>query len=102
MKKTVCFLLFLGLAIGDMQSEEVWEGNAAVIRRGEFDTSGLYAASNSFPKNTKIKVENFETGEQVEVTIIKRIDGPGNVFLLLSEQAAAAINLSSSEVIRVK
>ncbi len=83
-------------------TQESWEGNAALIRQGEFSGSGLYAASNSFPENTCIRVENVQTGKSVEVTVVKRIEGASNIFLLLSEQAGAQIGLSGSEVIRVR
>ncbi len=73
-----------------------------MIRQGEFSGSGLYAASNSFPENTSIRVENVQTGKSVQVTVVKRIEGAGNIFLLLSEQAGGQIGLSGSEVIRVR
>ena len=82
--------------------EQSWEGNAAVIRKGEFDSEGLFAASDSFPKNTLLQIENPQNAKTVQVTVVERINGNGNVFLLLSEQAAAALGLSASEVIRVK
>ena len=47
MKKTFYFLLLILSAFAF--ADEVWEGNAAIIRRGEFESDGLFAASNSFP-----------------------------------------------------
>jgi hypothetical protein len=79
-----------------------WEGNAAVVRSGEFASPGLFAASNSFPQGTLLQVENPQNGKAVQVTVVDRIDGRSNVFLLLSEQAAAVLGLPPSEVIRVK
>jgi hypothetical protein len=102
MKVRIAFFLFCLAAASALPAEETWEGNAAVIRRGVFELPGLYAASDSFPKNSLILVENIQTGEQVEVTILERINGSGNVFLLLSEQAAKRIGLSSDEVLPVR
>jgi hypothetical protein len=102
MKIRIAFALFGLLATLMLPAEEFWEGNAAVIRRGVFDDPGLYAASDSFPRNSLILVENIQSGKQVEVTILKRIDGSSNVFLLLSEQAAAEIGLASDEVLPVR
>jgi len=95
------FLLFL-IACPLLQAEETWEGNAAVIRKGEFDSPGLFAASNSFPAGSLIRVENPQNGKQVEVTVARRIEGPANVFLLLSEEASAQLGLAPKEVIRVR
>jgi rare lipoprotein A (peptidoglycan hydrolase) len=82
--------------------ESSWDGNAAVVRKGEFDSPGLFAASDSFPQGTLLRVENPQNSKAVQVTVVDRINGRGNVFLLLSEQAAAVLGLSPSEVIRVK
>ncbi len=102
MKRFIYFLFLFLLSAGVLKAGEIWEGNAAIIRKGEFDSEGLFAASNSFPKNSEILVENIQNGKQVKVTVLQRIQGESNIFLLLSEQAALEIGISSSEVIRVK
>jgi hypothetical protein len=103
MKKLGFFTLFLCLFfMYPLFSEQIWQGNAAVIRRGGFETSGLYAASNSFPKNTKIEVMNLENGKVVTVTVLKRIEDDSNVFLLLSTDAAEKLDMEYNDVIRVK
>ena len=50
------FLLFSVLYLS--AADAVWEGTAAMSRYGEFPVKGLYGASNSFPVNTVISVEN--------------------------------------------
>lgn len=84
-----------------LTAEEVWEGSAARIRKGEIDTEGFYAASNSFPQETQIEVRNLKTGDKVKVTIIKRLDNDVNIFLLLSQEAADALSIGTNEVARV-
>jgi hypothetical protein len=83
-------------------AQDSWEGNAAVIRRGEFSSPGLFAASDAFPLNSRVQVTNLQTGRQVDVTVLRRAGGAGTIFLLLSEEAAAQIGLSESEVARVR
>jgi rare lipoprotein A (peptidoglycan hydrolase) len=102
MKVRIAFSLFCLAAAMLLPAEEIWEGNAAVIRRGVFESPGLYAASDSFPKDSLILVENIQNGKQVEVSILQRINGSGNVFLLLSDQAAAQIGLTADEVLPVR
>ena len=82
--------------------QQNWQGTAAVARSGEFDAPGLFAASNAFAENTKILVQNAQTGQSVQVTVTQRIQGAASVFLLLSEQAGEQIGLSGSQVIRVQ
>jgi hypothetical protein len=94
----VAFLAGAGL----LSAQESWQGSAAVIRSGVFTEPGLFAASNSFPLNTPIIVENLQTGEQVRVTVRMRIESEQKIFLLLSQQAAQRIHLAGSELIRVR
>jgi hypothetical protein len=54
------------------QQTDVWEGNATVVSEGVFEEKGLFAASNAFPENTIIQVENPRTGKTVKVTVVKR------------------------------
>jgi rare lipoprotein A (peptidoglycan hydrolase) len=86
----------------NQQDQQNWQGNAAVARSGEFASPGLFAASNAFPENTTILVENSDNGQSVQVTVVQRIQGGGNIFLLLSEEAGKQIGLTGSKVIRVK
>ncbi len=103
MKKALALgILLFCFFIQVVAAQQVWQGNAAVIRRGGFETSGLFAASDSFPKNTKIEVVNLENGKTVTVTVVKRIDDGSNVFLLLSTEAADKLNMNYNDVIRVK
>jgi rare lipoprotein A (peptidoglycan hydrolase) len=83
-------------------SQQSWQGNAAAARGGEFAAPGLYAASNAFPENTAILVQNAQTGQSVRVTVTQRIPGTASVFLLLSEEAGKQIGLTGSQVIRVR
>ncbi len=102
MRRIMLSFLLSFCALSTITSQEVWEGTAAQIRPGEFTTPGFFAASNSFPKNSTIEIENLETGKQVKVTVLKRIEQSVNIFLLVSAKAAAALGIGPSEVIRVK
>ena len=91
------------LAVTALQAQDAgWDGNAAVVRKGEFSSPGLFAASDSFPLGTLIQVENPQNGATVQVTVVERINAKGNIFLLLSEEAAAVLGLSPADVIRVR
>jgi len=101
-EKLFVVLLALCLCAATAFAQESWQGNAAIARSGEFSTSGLFAASNAFPKNARILVQNPQTGQSVQVTVAQRIPGAGNIFLLLTEEAGTQIGLTGSEVIRVQ
>ena len=101
-EKLIVVLLALCLCTVTAFAQESWQGNAAIARSGEFSTPGLFAASNAFPENTRILVQNSQSGQNVQVTVARRIPGAGNIFLLLSEEAGTRIGLTGSEVIRVR
>jgi rare lipoprotein A (peptidoglycan hydrolase) len=82
--------------------QQSWQGNAAVARAGEFAAPGMFAASNAFPEDTIILVQNAQTGQSAQVTVTQRIQGTASVFLLLSEEAGKQIGLTGSQVIRVQ
>ena len=97
--KPIVMLSAFFLATGPLLfAQNIWEGNAAQIRRGEFVEEGMFAASNSFPQNTMIEVENPRTGKTVQVTVVKRIQDNPNLFLLLSSQAADVLGIQGGEV----
>lgn len=102
-KKYLLFFVILCLTFSPLFSEDLWEGSASRIRRGELDKEGLYAASNSFPVNTVINVTNIKNGKSVDVTVIQRIGDNQNLFLLLTDEAAdqLSIGMNESESVRI-
>jgi cell division septation protein DedD len=79
----------------------VWEGNAGIAAASEFPGSGMYAKSDMFPKNTIVEIQNLETGSVVRAVITGSSGVPGLVAVL-SPDAAAALNIASGSVSRVR
>jgi rare lipoprotein A (peptidoglycan hydrolase) len=79
-----------------------WDGNAALQRGDSTFESGLYAASNSFPQDTRILITNLETGKTATVTVIKRIEGQSDILVLLSPKAAEELGVSQGNLASVR
>jgi hypothetical protein len=79
-----------------------WDGNAALQRGDATFESGLYAASNSFPKNTRILIENLDTGKTATATITERIEGRSDILVLLSPKAAEALGIPQGTLASVR
>jgi len=79
----------------------VWEGNAGIAAAAEFPGSGLYARSDMFPKNTVVEIENLETEITVRAIITGTSGVPGLVAVL-SPETAAALNIRTGSVSRVR
>lgn len=79
-----------------------WDGNAALQRGDATFESGLYAASNSFPKDTRIFIENLDTGKTATATITERIEGRSDILVLLSPKAAEALGIPQGTLASVR
>ncbi|ULQ60091.1 SPOR domain-containing protein [Brucepastera parasyntrophica] len=79
----------------------VWEGNAGIAADYNFPKGGMYALSNMFPRNTIVEIQNLETNITVRAVITGTSDVPGLVALL-SPETAAALNIRSGSVSRVR
>ncbi len=83
-------------------AESFWDGGAAIQKGDSAFESGFYVASNSFPVNTEVIVQNLETGKTVTAIVVGRIDDQGDLLVLLSPKVAAAIGISQGQVTPVR
>jgi rare lipoprotein A (peptidoglycan hydrolase) len=100
MKKNLTAAVLLMLALLRMGAA-TWEGSAITGGAGEFPAEGLYAACNSFPRDSVIEVNNLENGKTVTVTIVSNVANPG-VFIALSPKAAEALGIKPGSAVRVR
>lgn len=99
--KTSIFSLLLILSTATAPLWAIWEGNAGIAAAGEFPSSGLFARSDMFPKNTIVEIQNLET----EITIRAVITGPSGVpglVAVLSPETASALSVRAGSVSRVR
>jgi hypothetical protein len=82
-------------------SASIWEGAAAVSSGGDLPDTGLYVATNSFPRNTVVDLINLETGKTVRVLVAAGLDSPG-LLAMVSKEAAAAIGLQNRSIGRIR
>jgi hypothetical protein len=100
MKKISIGLLVIA-AVVLLLSASVWEGSAAVASSGALPESGYYAATNSFPRNTVVDITNLANGRTIRVIVAGGLETPG-LLVVLSKDAAGAIELQSRSIGRVK
>ncbi len=96
------FALCLAFACASaLFAQEVWEGNTAVSAYGVFPSTGFYGASNSFPQNTLVSVQDLDSGKQATVLIIDRTAESG-LLLLLSKDAGDALGVAPGTTAHVR
>lgn len=102
--KAAAWLAVLGLVTlpAMLAAESYWEGNAARIREGEITQPGLFAASNTFPRDTRIRVTNRTNGKTEVLTVVKRIERTTNVMILVSAEAGQKLGIGSDDVVPVR
>jgi hypothetical protein len=100
MKKAAFGLLAL-ISLVLFTGASIWEGAAAVSTGGEVPESGLYVATNSFPKNTVVDVTNLETGKTVRAIVAAGLESPG-LLALLSRDSATEIGLEGRSIGRIR
>ncbi len=94
----VCSLIATaGLAAEDWR----WQGTAAPGRYGDFPETGRFAASNSFPVESRVEVENTETGERTTVFITRGLDEAG-LLMVLSPHAARELGMHDDGTAEVR
>ena len=84
-----------------LEADSVWEGSATASRYNEFPDTGFYGASNSFPRNTTVTVENLENGRKIRLIITGRVSDP-ELFILVSKEAAASLGMPHGEIVRTR
>jgi len=98
--KRIASSLLLVLAAATALSSSSWEGTAMMGAYGEFPATGLFAACNSFERNTAVEVRNIENDRAVTVIVTKGLSSAG-IFMVLSPEAALALGIDSGVVARV-
>lgn len=100
-RRPLGFLLVLALSA---HAESFWDGTAAVQLGDAAFTSGLFAVSNAFARDTEIVVEDRATGKTTTARVVGRLDDRLDILVLLSPAAALPLGLEQGEIafVRVK
>ncbi|MCL1817949.1 MAG: SPOR domain-containing protein [Spirochaetaceae bacterium] len=100
--KRIIFLCILSLGLGlSLSAQKMWEGTGVAGRFGDFPHTGFYGASNIFPRNSLVNVQNISNGKIVQIIISDALEDPA-LFLLLSRQAADALEMDRSDTAHIR
>jgi hypothetical protein len=100
--KRIIFFIILAFAFGlSLSAQKVWEGTVIAGRYGDFPPTGYYGASNVFPRNSLVNVQNILNGKVVQIIISGGLEDP-SLFLTVSRQAADALELQRNDSANVR
>lgn len=98
----ISLLLLIFFGGGNLYAQQAfWEGRITTAPYGLLPNSGLYAASNAFPMDTKVVITHPANGSTLEVRVVERLDQE-RVFMQLSTEAAETLGLKKNEILTVK
>jgi hypothetical protein len=101
MKRLIFFIILALLTSFSLSAQKVWEGAVVAGRYGDFPPAGYYGASNIFPRNSLVNVQNIANGKIVQVIISGGLEDPA-FFLVLSRQASDALGLDRNDTANVR
>jgi cell division septation protein DedD len=82
-------------------SASIWEGSAVTASDGYLPGKGLYAATNSFPRNTVVEITNLENNRSIRVIVAEGLDSSG-LLALVSQDAAEWLGMSRDSISRIR
>src|SRR6056297_4028088 len=101
---TYAVALFLTTAFsgGTLWAQDsYWEGNVTPAPYGVLPHSGMYAASNAFPLDSKVSITHPSGETATEVRIVARLNRE-RVFMQVSRDAAQKLGIREDEIITVQ
>ncbi len=97
MKRALGAIVLL-LAASGLWAQSTWRGQAEIWTAKNLPSDGLVAASNEFPPNTLLTVENYKTRKSVQVRVVAGLPSGSTDLVLLSPRAAQALDIKAGEV----
>jgi hypothetical protein len=91
-------IVFLFLATAATWAQSTWRGQAEVWTAKNVPAEGFVAASNEFPLDTLLNVENYRTRKSIQVRVVAPLPADSSDLVLLSPKAAQALEIKVGEV----
>lgn len=79
-------------------AQSTWRGQAEVWSAANAPTEGFVAASNEFPRNSLLSVENYKTRKTVQVRVVAALPAGSTALVLLNPKAAQALDIKVGEI----
>ena len=102
MKNIPLVILFVTFFLAPVMGESTWRGQAGVAASASLPESGLYAATNEFPRGTILEVRNLRNNTTLKLQVLKRSPSALDLnFIYLSSQAGRELDIRTGESVLV-
>lgn len=79
-------------------AQSTWRGQAEIWTTADAPADGFVAASNEFPRNSLLSVENYKTRKTIQVRVVSALPVGSSALVLLNSKAALALEIKAGEV----
>lgn len=79
-------------------AQSTWRGQAEVWPVATAPLEGFVAASNQFPRNSLLTVENYRTKKTIQVRVVAALPAGSSALVLLNAKAAQALDIKAGDV----
>jgi len=97
MNRLLWGIAFLVLAVAGGWAQSTWRGQAEVWVGGSAPLDGFVVASNEFPRNSQLTVENYRTKKTIQVRVVAALPSGSSALVVLSPKAAQALEIKVGE-----
>jgi len=79
-------------------AQSTWRGQAEIWATSDAPADGFVAASNEFPRNSLLSVENYKTRKTIQVRVVSALPSGATALVLLNPKAAQALDIKTGEI----
>lgn len=79
-------------------AQSTWRGQAEVWSTADAPTDGFVAASNQFPRNSLLSVENYKSRKTIQVRVVSGLPSGSTALVLLNSRAAQALDIKPGDI----
>ena len=97
MNRLLWGMAFLVLVAAGGWAQSTWRGQAEVWAAATAPADGFVAASNQFPRNSLLTVENYKTKKTIQVRVVAALPPESSALVLLNPKAADALEIKAGE-----
>ena len=97
MNRLLCGVFLLILVVVGGWAQSTWRGQAEVWKAADVPMDGFVAASNEFPRNSLLSIENYKTKKTVQVRVVAALPVGSSALVLLNPKAAQALEIKSGD-----
>lgn len=90
-------IAFLVLVAAGGWAQSTWRGQAEVWPTASAPVDGYVAASNEFPRNSLLTVENYRAKKTIQVRIVAALPAGSSALVLLNPKAAQALDIKAGD-----